>query len=203
MKKINLFFVLVIAVALVSCKKDEVEPKQENVLKVEGQWKLKKVNFISDKLDWDEDVPYTFGNYFKYAPAMYEDLKGFDFRKIKTDGNKGYSLQYINEGNYNVDPAAPTRWYWNYLNDKTGFEMLQINEAMPPYNFSIMDITEIKVSNEGNTITFKAKAYTRLSGGSASEVIIVPAEYKMERGTAVDNTKVYINGKLFELSIDG
>ncbi|HTO37620.1 MAG TPA: hypothetical protein VL021_04290 [Brumimicrobium sp.] len=203
MRKYNLFIVLAISlvVALVGCKKDEVEPKGENALKMEGQWQLKSVNFLSDELDWDEEVPYTFGNYFKYAPAMYEDLKGFDFRKTKTDGNEGYSLQYINEGNYNADTDAPSRWYWNYLNEKTGFEMLQINEAMPPYNFSIMDITDIKVSNKGNTITFKAKAYTRLSGAPASEVIVVSAEYKMERGTAVDNTEVYINGILFELTI--
>lgn len=195
MKKI-LFGLLAISLVLASCKKDEIK-KQEEGLKLEGEWQLESVNFLTENANWDTGVEYNVPNYFGHAPSMYSLVLGFDFLTQKVAGNLGNKLIIYNDGQEHEQDTSSDTWYWNYKNDKKGFEMIQINSDMPPYNFSILNIKDVKEKEDGKRITFKAELTSRIPGKSMTNTQLLSAEFNMKKGKAKDNAKITILNEPF------
>lgn len=193
-KAILLGFCAMLVLTAVSCSRNDHEETQpDNTVKLEGTWKLNKVDFKGDGINWNPAVPFNAGTGFAFAPFMFKDVRGFKFGTKKVASDIGYRFDYQYAVNHGEDPNNE-HWYWNYNGDKTGFEIKQINPAYPPYNFSILDITNIKKSNNGDKIIFDAMVNSRVPGQSITTTVLVPVELTMERGTPDKDPELYHNG---------
>src|SRR5699024_4771072 len=148
----------------------EPEPPSETELALEGQWQFEKLNFLNP-----EDIALPSADAapaLGYAPIMFGGMQGFYFGDDEVEGpmGEGKLFDYINEGDYNQDPESKY-WFWNYTDDGKGFEIQQLNSSMPPYDFSIMEIEDIKLEEEGDKIVFKAKITTQEIGGGFTDKI--------------------------------
>ncbi len=176
---------------------DKGDDNPELELKIEGKWKMEKVNFTDASLvEWDVYTDYTAGNYFAYAPAMYLDMIGFDFQDKALSDNSANKFVFIEVGSHE-DVDSNEFWYWNYTEDGKSFEIGQINPQFPPYNFSLTEVNSVVLSDDGNKLEFSAKVNSRVSGGSIRDIVSVPVEFTMTRNTPGDIPEVYFENELF------
>ena len=196
----NLKFLVVLSmllgVALVSCKKDEVAPKEET-LNLKGEWAIATIEFSdSNVIENAEADSSSLG----YAPYMYSQIKGINFKTEKFENTEidGYNASYYGvEGTPFEDLLADNHWYWNYLDNKNSFEMIQANTGYPPYDFSISNV-EILVLN-ANNVTFTAEINTKKVDKSymKDKTGFTKAKFKITKGVPTKNTKIYVGGDLF------
>ncbi|MCO5267281.1 MAG: hypothetical protein M9897_00095 [Brumimicrobium sp.] len=191
---IYLFILLFIASSFVGCKKDTAKPKEDGTLKIHGTWKIESMNFLDNVIIWNDNVEYNVANYFGYAPAMFEQMWGMEFRKEKIASGEGYKLIYFNEGEYNQNSEID-RWYWNFKEDKQSFEMQQINLSMPPYNFTMRNIHNLKVSDDNKKIVYKAVVDTRRSGKPSTDIVDVEVEVTLIKGTPNRGANILLFGQ--------
>lgn len=195
----TLFAGLAVAFLLFTgCSKDNPETPDPNILKLEGQWKFEKLDFQDESVKWDPETDFTTAASFGYAPLMFEGMQGFDFTTQKTKDNAGNKFDFVSEGSYNQDPSKEY-WYWNYTDNNKGFEIRQINPQSPPFNFSVMNITNIRISNNGQSLVFKASLNSRKPGGAMTDIIQVPVEITLSKGTPTTEVKMFIKGADFEM----
>src|SRR5690554_2076466 len=199
----NLKFLVVLSmllgVALVSCKKDEVAPKEteQAVLKMNGEWAIATIEFsdsnVIENVETDESS-------LGYAPYMYSQIKGVNFKTEKFENTEidGYNASYFGvEGTPFEDLLSDNHWYWNYLDNKNSFEMIQANTSYPPYNFSISNV-EI-LSHNGNNVNFTADVNTKQVNKPymLDKTGFTKAKFKITKGVPTKNTKIYVGGDLF------
>lgn len=197
MKKVNFLMILMAVImlaAMSACKKDSVI---DTSLKVEGQWQIDSINFLSDSAQWDRTVEFTEGNYFGYAPAMFGGMQGFDFITTTTSGGEGKKFNFIEDGSGHLTEGV-TYWYWNLIEGGKGLEIEQINKSLPPFDFSIMNITNIVQSADGKKLTFRAEVNSRLSGKSLAKMVIIPVEFTLTKATPSTFPTILINGVVME-----
>lgn len=201
MKKI-MFGMFTFALIFMACEKKEVKNPNEETkegLKIEGKWQLKTADFLSENAHWDSTVEYNEGNYFGHAPSMFKLYLGFEFTDEKVSSGVGNKLNLYNT-RINLNPGNEY-WYWNYTNNKKGFEMTQINPYSPPYNFSILDIRNINVLDDENKVVFEGDVFSRVPGQSLTTTQLLPVEITMEKGTLTDTAataEVFILGEIFQ-----
>lgn len=177
-------------------KKDDVKPEDKDVLALEGQWKFEKLDFLDNAIVWNPDVEFNASSSFGYAPVMFTGMQGFDFLTKKVAGDLGNKFNFISEGDYNQDDTKEY-WYWNYTSDKKSFEITQINPQMPPFNFAFKNISDVRMSNAGQKIVFKASLNSRKIGGGLAEMTTVPVEVTIEKGTPDADVEMFVNGQPF------
>lgn len=197
MKKFN-FLTLLAALAifaLVGCKKDNPEP--EDSLNVEGLWKVDKVNFLDDNAKWDDNVEYTPGSSFGFAPHIYKDMRAFNFKSTDFPGQNAKVFEFISD--VNSGEEGVNYWYWKFTEDKKSFEIIQTNKDMPPYDFSLANVRDVVMSEDGNKMTFKADINSRVPGKPLTNVVKAAAELTLTKGAPTKNADVYIKGEKFVL----
>ncbi|MGO1786639.1 MAG: hypothetical protein ACTHZ7_06140 [Sphingobacterium sp.] len=208
-KSIVMMFVTLLALNLLqSCKKDNnIDPNlppDETVqkLELEGRWKIESVNFLDETVKWKEEVAFTSESRLGWAPAMYAKTMGVNFQvtEVKnTDGEKLGNKFSLIVGEDLPLSEANTYWYWNYIEDQQEFEMKQINSTEPPYDFSIMNISGIKIENDGDKVVFQAKLNSRKPGQAINETIQVPVEFILVRGVPTVEANILLKGQTFVL----
>lgn len=203
--KLTLLF-MTFLIVLTGCSSDDnndlpEEPGKDESISLEGTWQFERLDFTDgETVAWDPEVEFNTGNYFGYAPVMFGGMIGFNFDAHKTEGGEGYIFDFVNDGDYNQNPES-VYWYWNYTNkEQTEFEIQQLNPDMPPYNFSIMEITRIVLSDDENSLSFEAKLNSREVGGSLTAVRKVPVKITLTRGISAPQKQVdvFIEGVPFE-----
>lgn len=197
MKKLKITFLGLMIISLlsaVSCSRstDQPEPPEAG-LSLEGSWKLTKIDFKGDGVNWNPAVPYNGGTSFGYAPFMLKDMQGYKFGNKKITGDLGFRFDFLYNVNHGENPADET-WYWNYLDGGKSFEIMQINPSFPPYNFSITGVKNLKITENGNKIVAEAVVNSRVPGQPITSAIKVPIEFTMERGTPNQDVALYQNG---------
>ncbi len=199
MKNYNLLTLLmtVTLLTLFGCKKDtNVIPSEDDTLKIEGEWQIQKINFLDDEAKWDESLAFTSANYFGYAPAMFGGMMGFDFTTRKESSGKGQVFEFVSDAAFG--DGSTVYWYWNYIDEGKGFEIVQINKALPPYDFSVMNIKNVKLSEDKQELTFNAELNSRRSGKPITDKVIFPVEFTLHRGTLSNLPDIYIQGVKME-----
>lgn len=202
MKPINSIFsrFVLVLLLLAGCSKDkdQVKKPDEDVLKIEGRWKFEKLDFLDESVAWDPQVDFNTGNSFGYAPLMFGGMQGFEFGTRKVKGDLGNKFNFINEGDHNQDEASEY-WYWNYTDDHKGFEIKQINSQMPPFDFSVMSISDITVSNSGAQMVLRASLNSRKPGGALTDMVKVPVQITLIKGTPDAEVQLFIKAQPFEM----
>lgn len=193
--------ILLCSLLLISCgvsDKGDEPPAEKQSLELEGTWRFKTLNFTDASLvTWDASIDYTTGNYFGYAPAMFEGMTSFDFQTAEVTDGSGKKFNFVDEGDRTEDDTKEY-WYWNYTDNGQSFEIKQINPQLPPYDFSVMDITGVVSTDDGNKLSFEARLNTREVGGTIRDIRKVPVEITLERGDPGAPVEIYIEGELFE-----
>lgn len=197
----SLIFLFSFLLLLTNCSKDEdvtPDPPAEEGLELEGDWTFEKLDFLDESVLWDPAIDFSVDAAFGYAPYMFAGTQGFEFSSKKVADNRGYKFIIINDGDRGDE--SKDYWYWNYTEDRQSFEIQQINPAMPPYNFSIMEISDIRESEDKNKIVFKASLNSRKVGGGFTDIEKVPVEITMTRGIQGDSeVGMFIKGQPFEM----
>lgn len=198
----SLIFLFSCLLLLTSCSKDDdpvvPEPPVEEGLELEGDWTFEKLDFLDESIVWDPAIDFSVDAAFGYAPYMFAGTQGFEFGTKKVAGDRGQKFIIINDGDRGDE--STDYWYWNYTEDKQSFEIGQINPAMPPYNFSIMDISDIRESENKDKIVFKAGLNSRKVGGGFTDIEKVPVEITMTRGLQADSeVEMSVKGQPFEM----
>ncbi len=201
--------ILVLAVAITtlsifqSCSDDNIPPVESiATLELEGQWTISSVNFLDETANWNEEIAYTSESGLGWAPALYTQIKGVNFQMTKTQNENGTELG--NALSFIVTEAFPfdteeAHWYWNYKDEQQNFELKQIDAALPAYNFSFGNITDIVMHDEGDKIVFKTMIASRKSGEDLTQTIQVPVEFVIYRGVPTATAQVLLNGITFEM----
>lgn len=200
MKKNILFLTLSLGliISAVSCKKDEVEPsKKESTLNLKGKWAIQTIEFSDNNVVENVEEDSTS---LGYAPYMYSQIRGLNFKTGKFDDTEidGYNASYFGvEGTPFEQLLTENYWYWNYLDNKKSFEMIQANTSFPPYNFSISNVKII--TNNGDNVTFTAEINTKKVDKSymLDKTEFTTGKFKITKGTPTKNTKIYVGGNLF------
>lgn len=198
-------FILAISLSLVlmtftACSSDDNNSESDDTLKLEGQWKFAQMNFTDDSVDWDPGVAYNSGTKFGYAPYMYTSagVKGVDFKTQAVNnagGDKlGNRFDYDLSGNFGQSEDE-AYWYWNYTDD--GFDVVQTNPAFPPFNFSLRNAHNVVQSENGNRVVFDAHVNSRVVGGPVTQVIQVPVQITLVKGTSDQPGEILIKGEPF------
>lgn len=204
MNKITTFLAGIALVLLlgIACNKDENpdnDKPTEEKLALEGSWQVESVDFLdAASVEWPSEIPYNFGTKFGYAPYMYTIMKGYVFNedKIENDSIDGYAFDFILEQEFG-DPGV-RYWYWNYIGED-GLEIIQLNVPNgPPNNFSIMNGSDAEMSEDGNSVTFKAEMFSRIPGGKITDVKTVPVEINLKKGEIEKSAEVFIEGEPFK-----
>jgi len=195
----NLYFLTMLLAVFVfsatGCKKEESPEPEGKSLVLEGKWRFESMNFLDDTVKWNPQVVYSYSNFIGYAPAMFADVMQFEFLSDKI-ASKGNKFHFINKGDHNQGGSSDY-WYWNYKDEKTGFEIQQINLSMPPYDFSVMQIHAVQVSKNGNKIYFKAEVNTRIPGQPFSQMVKTPVEITLVKDTKNEDVVIRIAGEQF------
>lgn len=192
-------------ITMPSCKKDKVEPgvpPEETVAKLEldGRWKIETVNFLDEAVKWKEEVKFTSESGLGWAPGMYAKVMGINFQITAVNNEGGTKLG--NKFSYIVGEELPlketdTYWYWNYKDEQKNFEMKQINTTVLPYDFSILDITDLKIENNGDKVVFKANVNSRKPGEAITDNIKTPVEITLTRGVPSATANIRLKGQIF------
>lgn len=192
----------------VSCSSDDDDNSlSDDVLNLEGEWKFTKMNFLDESVLWDNGLEYTSANIFGYAPYMFEyaEVKGFNFGTVKVQDNSGNvqgdRFDYVLGEDFGQD-ADEGYWYWNYLNDKESFEIIQVNPSFPPHNYSLKNVSDVELSNNGTRIDFKGYLYSREVGGTMMDIVQTPVEFTLTKGDIDEGVEVFITGIPYEETID-
>lgn len=198
----NIFLIgfALVGFLFVSCSSDDdnTDPS-DDTLNVEGLWKFTEMNFLDEDVLWDPELEYSSANTFGYAPYMFEfgEVKGFDFGTQNVEDEEGNVLgqrfDYILGGQFGQDPDE-AYWYWNYINDKDGFEAIQVNPSFPPHNYSLKDVSDVVVSNDGERMDFKGYLYSRVVGGTMAEIELTPVEFTLVKGDIDEGVDVFVTG---------
>lgn len=196
--KILILSLLTLTVAFTACKKDEVEPKDENNLKIEGNWQIESMNFLDDIVLWNDDIEFNVQNYMGWSPAMFQKMWGMDFQTTKTEDKEGYRLVYKEDWGYFNNPEKDY-WYWNHKDDGNSFEVQQINTQMPPIDFSIKQVKNIEILNDGKEIRFGATVKSRISGESLAEATSVNIEMILKKKTPSYEPEILFKGEPFPM----
>src|SRR5699024_2137829 len=90
-------------------------------------------------------------------------------------------------------------WYWNYTKDNTSFEVVQVQPEGGPVSsdFTLYNIRDISVSNEGNTIEFTADLSSRKVGGERGDYVKTPVRYTIHKGQPTKFVEVQIEGEKY------
>ncbi|HLS31368.1 MAG TPA: hypothetical protein VK021_10965 [Flavobacteriaceae bacterium] len=197
----NIFLVsfALIGFLFVSCSSDDDNTPVEEGLHVEGVWKFTEMNFLDEDVLWDPEIEYISANTFGYAPYMfdYAEVKGFDFGTVPVEdeeGNvQGKRFDYILGGNFGQDPDE-AYWYWNYTNGGEAFEAIQVNPSFPPHDYSLRNVSDVVVSNDGNRIDFKGELLSREVGGGMMDTELTPVEFTLVKGEIDEGVDIFIAG---------
>lgn len=164
MKKVFLLLsVVCLSLSGVSCSSDDNsteiidKPGEEKSILV-GTWQIESIHFTKFV---ESGIPANDG-------CMLEGMRGYDFQE---DG----TFNFIVGEDSSFDPSA--KKYWEWSGDEKGFEIKQLNIAMPPYNFGIKP-TNIVFKGEGENLTMSFQAV--LANGSE-------AEFVLQKGTVNQN----------------
>lgn len=206
----SIFFIslALIGFLFVSCSSDDDNTPEEVGLHVEGQWKFTEMNFLDEDVLWDPELEYISSNTFGYAPYMFDfaEVKGFDFGEqdvMDEEGNvQGKRFDYILGGEFGQNPEE-AYWFWNYINDKEGFETTQINPSFPPHNYGLKDVSDVVVSNDGARMDFKGYLLSREVGGGMMDTEWTPVEFTLVRGDIQEGVDIFVTGIPIEETITG
>ncbi len=170
-----------------SCTKDDYPGPEEPVqtLELEGRWTITSVNFLNNAANWKENVPFTSESGLGWAPNMFAKTMGINFQTTTVNNDSGTKLG--SKFSFIVGEDLPlsendTYWYWNYADEQLSFEMKQLITASLPYDFTLHDIREVTIENEGDKVVFKADVNSRKPGEDVAEIIQVPVEVTIVRG---------------------
>ncbi len=178
---------------------DPVSPKQ--VLELEGKWTLESVNFLDETASWDAAVDYTSESGSGWAPGTYAQTRGIDFQisEIKNSNGQKLGNTFRPIGSEKLSLDEKNVWYWNYLNEKQGFEIKSLPDNAASFDFAFHDITSITEDKGGNKILFKAKVSSRKPGKASNEKIQVPVEIILVRGVPTTEAKILLKGQAFSM----
>src|SRR5690554_6398702 len=84
---------MLLGVAFVSCKKEEVQPKEET-LNLQGEWAIATIEFSDSNVIVNVEADESS---LGYAPYMYSQIKGFNFKTEKFENTEidGYNASYF------------------------------------------------------------------------------------------------------------
>lgn len=186
----------------VACSSDDDNNVSTDGLNLEGEWQFKTMNFLDESVKWDPELDYTSANTFGYAPYMF-DYAGatgmiFSSENVISDSgeNLGKRFDYVLTGNFGQDPDE-AYWYWNYTNDKQSFMMQQVNPSFPPHDYTISNISDVEVSQDGKRVDFKGYLKSRKVGGTMMEIEEVPVEFSLLKGAPDTAVEILIEGEPF------
>lgn len=200
---------LLAVVMFTACSSDDDNTQStEDELVLDGQWQLEKMDFLdADQIKWDtSEVPYNRAAAFGYAPYMFDagEISGFLFgeRDVNDkDGNHlGQRFDYIMGGDFEAPQFDPntTYWYWNYTNDQKSFEMYQMEGPLPPHDYTLHNIRDIEVTEDGEKIVFTADLSSREIGGERGDNIETPVKFTITKGKPSKFVDLYIDGEPYE-----
>ncbi|MBD1431367.1 hypothetical protein H8B06_00895 [Sphingobacterium sp. DN00404] len=205
----NTLFVTIAFLALIatqSCSKDDnpsPEPEPEETvqkIELEGMWTITSVNFLDETANWDNAVAFTSESGLGWAPNMYGKTMGINFQTTAVNDESNTKLG--SKFSFIVGEDLPLSesdnyWYWNYVDEQESFEMKQLATATLPYDFSLLDISDVKTENDGDKIVFQAKINSRKPGGEATETLQVPVEISIAKGTPSAGAAILLKGHPF------
>lgn len=201
LKNLSWLSLVLAAFLFISCSSDDDKSVDENVLQLEGEWKFETMNFLDGSVQWDPEVEYTSANTFGYAPYMFEaaNARGMIFGTdpVTSDaGNLGKRFDYILGADFGQDEDV-AYWYWNYTDQGESFMMQQVNPSFPPHDYTINNISDFEMSQDGNRVDFKGTLKSRIVGGTMMEMEDTPVEFTLIRGTATTPVEILIEGEPF------
>ena len=205
-KALILLMFCVAGFTFVACSSDDNNDfiSTEDNLVLEGQWQLETMDFLShEDVDWNtEEVEYSSANAFGYAPFMFTagQISGLNFghRDVVVDDEVlGSRFDYIMGGDFEAPQFDPNTnyWYWNYEDDNKSFMMQQVDGPLPPHDYTMNDIRDIKVSNDGEKIEFTANLASRRVGGERGDNVLTPVRFTITKGTPTKYVEVQIDGE--------
>lgn len=202
MKKSKLFLIaglLMAVVSFVACSSDDDNKNDTEDFSIEGEWQFKSVDFLEkEDVEWDDELDFNAGNTVKYAPYMLSEVWGYDFRASEIgEGKKVYVMQGFYQ-DYDEDEVL---WVWNETDEEGNFEIEQMNDQFPPYDFGIRNVEIQEVNHGGDEVVFTATIASREVGSEFTDPLLeVPVEMTWERGTptAENEAEILIEGETFE-----
>ncbi len=212
MKRINFIWGLCLSVLVMgfyACSSDDNNDfiSTEDNLVLEGRWQLETMNFLNKAdVEWDtQEVPYNGQNAFGYAPFMFAtgEISGVSFGHqdvLDAEGEVlGSRFDYIMGGDFEAPQFDPNTsyWYWNYADDNKSFTMQQVEGPLPPHDYSLNDIRDLSVSNEGKTIEFTADLASRKVGADRGDNLETPVRFTLEKEQPSKFVEVQIEGETF------
>lgn len=201
MLQLRLLAITLALFSLVACKKDKTA--DSNTLKLDGHWNLKQINFLNeDDVQWNEAIGYygtdslmnrdSILNRRGYAPFIYSRMSGYEFYQNPVEtGKRVIVKQWFSNFDETVD-----YWYWNHLDGGQDFEIIQFGNV-PFYDFSVYSATNIKISDNGNTLEFDAIVKTRI-GGPQGDDVDTPVEMIWKREIIDNDVELLLLGEPFK-----
>lgn len=198
-------------IGFISCSSSDNDDfiSTEDQLVLDGQWQLETMDFQNaEDVAWKDGVLFSGQTAFGYAPYMFAagDISGFLFGRhevtAKGDNDEvlGSRFDYVMGGFTPPQFDENTNyWYWNYTKDGASFEIQQVEGPLPPHDYSLYDIRDIKISDEGKTIEFTADLTTRIVGADRGENRKTPVRFKITKGTPSKFVEVYIDGERYTI----
>lgn len=146
--KFNLVVILTL-ILMVGCSSDDddklIDPPKKNIELV-GKWMIKEINFTSNVKEWKSETITNTMDIFGWAPYMYGGVSGIEFTdQDYTDSQtqkKGKMFNLVTGTSHGG--SNKVFWIWNYTEDGKGFEMIQLNSQMPPYDFSMSKTSSLQ-----------------------------------------------------------
>lgn len=149
MKKIKKWSWILIALFILSGCNDNDSDNEE--IEFTGRWRLTEINFTSNVSAWHKTTYADDKEVFGWAPYMFESLMGYELsNKEYTDANtqkKGNEAKVVLNSSFGS--SSKVYWIWNETNDGKGFEVSQLNTKMPPYDFSVTNVTNVRERKSG------------------------------------------------------
>ena len=198
---------------LSGCSKDKEETASENKVetKLNGDWNLKQVNFLSDEVVWNDSVDYgNIANIIGYAPFMLSEVWGYSFYTTNAKDKNG-KLFFDTQGKILGKRAMVVQkrvdmslfpgdyWYWSGDDATNTAKLTQINPVFPPYDFSLIHMKNLQFSDNDQTLTFDCQVNTRVVGGKMTDIIQIPVKITMKKEKQVLGVEFLLNGSPFEL----
>ena len=209
-----LFIVLaLIGISFTSC---EPESTTNEPMTLVGNWVLSEINFTSDHVTaWHSDTYKSDAELFGWAPFMQGYVSGVVFSdEDYTDETSGKFGKICTVVTHSSKPEfAGIFWIWNAPEDYSSVELTQLNNHMPPYNFSWTSSKSLQVSKlDGKNMltiqtTLNSIDQDRLGEGTrpmAGPLIKVDATLTLVQANTVDRDLkpvLKLNGEAFNLPV--